>query len=86
MNTINDLDSPSTNRLKSFIAGMVTIMPLTIAVIPWGLLAGSLAVGAGLDIWQSQGMSLFIYAGAAQLAAIGMLKAGLGLGSIIVTT
>lgn len=32
-------------------AGALHMMPLNLAVIPWGILAGSMAVEAGLDIW-----------------------------------
>jgi len=86
MKAPDNISNTSNANTKSFLLGVMAIMPLTIAVVPWGILAGSIAVEADLDIWQSQAMSLIIYAGAAQLAAIGMLKAGLGLGSIIVTT
>lgn len=76
----------TSEKYHSFIKGMIATLPLTIAVVPWGILAGSLAVESGLDVIQSQAMSAIVFAGAAQLAALGMIKAGLGLGSIILTT
>lgn len=78
-------DALNTKR-RSFFKGVLATMPLVIAVIPWGLLAGSLALESGLDVFQSQAMSAIVFAGAAQLAALGMIKAGIGLGSIILTT
>jgi 4-azaleucine resistance transporter AzlC len=74
--------SPSKRWLK----GALAAMPLSIAVIPWGILAGSLALDAGLNPFESQAMSAIVFAGAAQLVAVGMIKAGLGLGSILITT
>lgn len=61
-------------------------MPLTIAVLPWGVLAGSYALDAGLSPFESQAMSVIIFAGSAQLVALGMIKAGVGLSSILITT
>ncbi|MCL1125582.1 AzlC family ABC transporter permease [Shewanella surugensis] len=74
------------SRTRAMLKGAWVIAPLSIAVIPWGMLAGSLAIDAGLSPLETQFMSLTIFAGAAQLAAIGMLKAGVGLGSILLST
>ncbi|MCL1066038.1 AzlC family ABC transporter permease [Shewanella olleyana] len=84
----NNIVDQRTSRLKSrsFLKGLLAVMPLTIAVIPWGILAGSLALEAGLTAVQSQAMSAIIFAGSAQLVALGMIKAGVGLGSILITT
>ena len=56
-------------ELSAWQKGLMDVMPLTLAVIPWGMLAGSLAIEAGLTSWQAQCMSLFVFAGAAQLAS-----------------
>nr|WP_227865876.1 MULTISPECIES: hypothetical protein [Acinetobacter] len=40
-----------------FLHGMKDILPLSIAVIPWAVLAGSVAVHAGLTFMQALGMS-----------------------------
>ncbi|NOH96655.1 AzlC family ABC transporter permease [Vibrio sp. 99-70-13A1] len=71
-----------TELRKGFIAGM----PLSIAVIPWGILAGSYAIDAGLNVYQAQAMSGILFAGSAQLVAAGMFKAGIGLGTMLLTT
>ncbi|GGB53804.1 AzlC family ABC transporter permease [Shewanella inventionis] len=76
----------STNKTKSFFAGALAVMPLTIAVIPWGILAGSFALEIGLTAIESQAMSAIIFAGSAQLVALGMIKTGIGIGSILITT
>ena len=61
-------------------------MPLSIAVIPWGILSGSLALEAGLSMLESQAMSAIVFAGAAQLVAVGMIKTGVSISSILITT
>lgn len=62
------------------------MVPLSIAVIPWGLLAGSFAIEAGLSVWESQALSAILFAGSAQLVATGMLKAGAALTTMLLAT
>lgn len=76
---------PSIAR-HAFLQGAVAILPLSLAVAPWGLLAGSMAIAANLSAWEGQGLSAIVFAGAAQLVAIGMLKSGASLASILLTT
>ncbi|WP_297202318.1 AzlC family ABC transporter permease [uncultured Pluralibacter sp.] len=61
------------------------MLPLCISVIPWGILAGSMAVQAGLTFWQSVGMSAIVFAGAAQLVALGLTLSGASLFTILVS-
>lgn len=77
-------NAPSKRRL--FWQGSLAMAPLTIAVMPWGLLAGSYAAQSGLSILQSQALSAILFAGAAQLVATGMLKAGAGITTMLLTT
>lgn len=77
---------PTTIPRVAFIRGVIACLPLTLACAPWGLLAGSTAIDAQLSPAQSQGLSLFVFAGAAQLVAIGMIKGGASAISILVTT
>ena len=76
----------SSSKTKAFFKGTLAMLPLTIAVVPWGILAGSFAIEVGLTPIESQAMSAIIFAGAAQLVALGMVKAGIGLWSILITT
>lgn len=78
--------SPDQLPSRAFLKGAIDIMPLSLAVLPWGLLAGSLAIDAGLSPLHGQGLSAIVFAGAAQLVAIGMLKGGAGFFSIMITT
>lgn len=70
----------------AFTRGAIACLPLTLACAPWGLLAGSTAIDAQLTPLQSQGLSVFVFAGAAQLVAIGMIKGGASVLSILLTT
>jgi len=62
------------------------ILPLALAVIPWGILCGSLAIKVGLSPIQAQLMSLFVFAGAAQLASLTIIGAAGALSSIFSST
>lgn len=68
-----------------FNRGALAMSPLTIAVLPWGVLVGSLAIDAGFTLWESQALSAILFAGAAQLVVIGMLSGGAGLLALLVT-
>lgn len=57
-----------------WLQGVIDILPISVAIIPWGILAGSLAIEAGLSPIQAQCMSLFVFAGAAQLAALNLVQ------------
>ncbi len=73
------------SKPQAFIRGAITVLPLTLSVIPWGILAGSYALEVGLSPIESQAMSAIIFGGAVQLAVLGMLNAGAGLLSMLVT-
>jgi len=82
--SLNSIATPSRSRL--FLQGTVAMLPLSIAVIPWGLLAGSYAVESGLTIIESQALSAILFAGSAQLVATGMIKAGASLTTMLLAT
>lgn len=58
------------------LAATLAMLPLSISVIPWGILCGTLSIEAGLSSVQAQLMSLLVFAGAAQLSGISILGAG----------
>ena len=64
--TCSSPEQQSSSR-SSFVRGAIEMLPLCVSVIPWGILAGSMAIQAGLTFWQSVGMSAIVFAGAAQL-------------------
>lgn len=74
-----DVEQPSQvidNRIGLSRAAVLATLPLSIAVIPWGILTGALAIQIGLTAVQAQLMSLLVFAGAAQLSAMTLLSAG----------
>lgn len=70
---------------KAFLQGVIDILPLSIAVLPWGVLAGSMAVNAGLSFAQAFSMSAVVFAGAAQLVSLGLVMSGASIFTIIIT-
>jgi 4-azaleucine resistance transporter AzlC len=56
--------------LKEARAGLADIVPAAVAAAPFGLLFGALAAGKGLSPLEVLAMSLFVFAGGAQFAAI----------------
>lgn len=76
----------TTSNKQQLIKGIVAVLPLCIAVLPWGILAGSYAIEAGLSVVEAQAMSAILFAGSAQLVAVGMFKAGVGLSTLLLTT
>ena len=56
-----------------FAAGVRDVAPVVVGVVPFGLVAGAAAVDAGLSGLQAVGLSVVVFAGASQLAAIELL-------------
>ncbi|WP_026960222.1 AzlC family ABC transporter permease [Aliagarivorans taiwanensis] len=84
-----DLDSQNdlgASHWRELLKGALAVTPLSIAVLPWGLLAGSFALESGLDVFQSQAMSAIVFAGSTQLVACGLFKAGASLSTMLLTT
>jgi predicted branched-subunit amino acid permease len=57
-------------------AGVRSVAPMLIAVIPFGLVAGASAVGRGLGGFAASGLSVIVFAGSSQLAMIDVLGDG----------
>ncbi|WP_089604484.1 AzlC family ABC transporter permease [Acinetobacter piscicola] len=70
---------------KAFFQGVMDILPLSIAVLPWGILAGSMAINAGLSFAQAFSMSAIVFAGAAQLVSLGLVMSNASVFTIIIT-
>lgn len=69
-----------------WVRGMLDTLPLSLAVIPWGILTGALAIKTGMTPLQGQLMSLLVFAGAAQLSAMTLLAGSASLGAIYGST
>jgi len=77
-------DTPSPAR--EFAAGIRAVLPLLIGVAPFGLIYGVVARTAGMPAVAAQGMSVFVFAGAAQFLAVQLLQGGAPWGVVLVTT
>ena len=75
----------SSSNGQRFWLGALHIIPLCLAVFPWGVLTGSMAVSQGFTPLQSIGLSVFLFAGAGQLVTISMVAAGSGFVAICLT-
>lgn len=71
---------------KSFIQGIQAGIPLVIGFIPIAIAFGIIAKQAGVGIGNAVAMSMMVFAGASQFAAINMLTAGAGILEIILAT
>ncbi len=56
-------------KMKVFWAGVRAVFPLLIGVFPFGLIYGTLALGAGLSPTAAQMMSSIVFAGSSQFVA-----------------
>jgi predicted branched-subunit amino acid permease len=69
----------------AFFLGMRTAAPSLIAAGTWGLVTGVTMVKSGLTTIQALGMSLLVFAGSAQLAALPLIAAGAPIWVVLVT-
>ena len=61
---------------KDFLAGARACLPIAPGMVVFGMIAGVALVGAGLPPWLAGAMSVIVYAGTAQLAALQLYAAG----------
>jgi predicted branched-subunit amino acid permease len=73
------------SRRADFQEGVRTVVPVLLGVIPFGLVTGAAAGAAGLTLAQAVGLSVVVFAGASQLAAIELLGAGSPLPVVVAT-
>jgi 4-azaleucine resistance transporter AzlC len=66
-------------------AGVRASVPLLLGVVPFGVVAGVAAVDAGLSPLQAVGLSLVVFAGASQLAAVDLLGRDAPLAVVVLT-
>jgi 4-azaleucine resistance transporter AzlC len=58
---------------EDLLAGVRDVSPLILGIAPFALVAGIAAVDAGLGLAEAVGMSVIVFAGASQLAALDLL-------------
>ena len=61
------------NTRKEFLLGIKDELPILVGVIPFGMIYGILALGAGLSKAEAQSMSFIVFAGSAQFMLVQLL-------------
>lgn len=71
---------------RGWLKGVSRAMPIVLGYVPIGLAYGVLAQKAGLSALNTLLMSLLVYAGSAQLIAVGLFAGGASVLSVVLTT
>jgi branched chain amino acid efflux pump len=66
--------------------GVRAMMPLWLGIVPFGLAYAVIARDTGLSLVETQALSLFVFAGSAQVSAVGLFARGAGGLEIVLTT
>ncbi len=74
------------DKLQACIKGSILAFPIVIGYITIGFAYGVLARKAGISVGNTMLMSLLVFAGSAQLIAVGLIMTGISSASIIATT
>lgn len=72
-------------RREAFARGVRAVGPASIATGTWGLVTGVAMVKVGLTTAQALGMTLLVYAGSAQLAALPLIAAAAPIWVVLLT-
>ncbi|MEJ2747961.1 MAG: AzlC family ABC transporter permease [Anaerolineae bacterium] len=73
-------------KLRELSHGIRAELPITLGVIPFGMIYGVLAVAAGLPPSQAQAMSAIVFAGSAQFIATQLIGVGTPAAVLLLTT
>ena len=73
------------NVRNQALIGALRAVPIILGYLPIGLAFGVLASTAGLSIYSAVAMSVFVFAGSAQLISVGMIDVGAGVAAITMT-
>jgi 4-azaleucine resistance transporter AzlC len=76
----------SQDSLDSMRRGFLDALPITASYVLFAAIFGMLALQTGLSAWESVAMSLIVYTGAGQFAALSMLAEQASASAIILTT
>ncbi|MEM7345679.1 MAG: AzlC family ABC transporter permease [Chloroflexota bacterium] len=69
----------------AFLGGVQTIIPLLLAVLPFGLVVGVISAEIGLSAAEAIGMTVFVFAGVAQLVAFQLIEENAALWVIVLS-
>ena len=60
----------------AYLAGSLAVMPFLAGTVPFGIVTGIATRAAGLSFWESVAMTLLVFSGTAQIAALPLMVAG----------
>ena len=66
--------APVLSPRSEFLAGIKAELPILLGVMPFGMIYGVLAVGAGLPVGAAQAMSVIVFAGSAQFVGAQLFR------------
>ena len=75
-----------TDQWRELSRGIRAELPITLGVIPFGMIYGVLAIAAGLSPGQAQAMSSIVFAGSAQFIAAQLIGVGTPATILLLTT
>ena len=78
-------ESKTASPAVAFVSGAKAIVPVLLALIPFAVAFGATAMGSGLSTLEALAMSVFVFAGAAQLTAIPLISAGASVAVVVLT-
>ena len=64
------------SKSKTFLRGMIDILPLMIPVIPFGIIFGAIGIELGFGPYLTYATSIIIFSGASQIVMLQLLSAG----------
>jgi predicted branched-subunit amino acid permease len=77
--------APSIYRHPAFREGIRDMAPLAAGISAWGLMTGVAMVKSGMSVVEALAMTLLVYAGSSQLAAIPLIVAGAPIWVVVAT-
>ena len=79
------MEAGADSRGREFLKGVQAELPLLLGVAPFGMIYGTLALGAGLSAGMAQAMSSVVFAGSAQFVITQLVGGGAPAFVIIIT-
>ncbi|MER0239475.1 AzlC family ABC transporter permease [Fulvimarina sp. MAC8] len=74
---------PATKADSAASSAFRDVLPIILAIVPFGMVYGTVAAGEGLTLLQTLGFSASVYAGASQLAALQLIGIGAPVWSVL---
>lgn len=73
-------------RRFHLLAGARDTVPMMVGAAPFGLIFGTLAIGAGIPAWATLALSAIVFAGSSQFVAVSLIGSGVALPVLWLTT